>query len=372
MKSGPSFALFLAACSAAFAAEPASLTLAEVFAAIRARHPALVAADASAEAARARIDQEKAWADPRLTLSANRAETGFASETTNPARVNELEVMISQEIPLGGRPRLRAQAASAEAGVASAEARRREWMLLNEARLAFTRLAAADERLAVNARLRENLDQTRVLTRLAYEAGLRPQSELLSLEADHARLDADRAELEGRRAQEAASLNALMLRPAGAAVPALALPEPAEPALALPDAVARAREFSPGIAVALRETEAAQARLALVRKNRIPDPELSLTARRMRGSGDVIGSYDTAVSFSLPWVQPGRTRAELSEARARVAAARAETEAGEAEIAGRVASVHARASATFAQIARYRDELLPLVRASADQFDAPE
>lgn len=348
-------------------AAPSPLTLAEVFATLRTRHPALASAKASTEAARARIDQEKAWADPRLTLSANRAGDGMhLPDTTNLAKVNEFEVMVSQEIPLSGRPRLRAEAAAAEVGVASAQARRREWMLLNQARLAFTRLAAADTRLAVNTRLRENLSQTLALARLGYESGQRPQSEVLALETDRAKLDADRSDLEGMRAREAAELNALMLRPATTAIASLSLPEPAAPATEVADMISRARALSPDIAIALRETEAAQARLAVAKKNRAIDPEFSVTARQMRGDDQAISSYDTAISFSLPWAHPGRTRAELSEARARVAAARAEVEAGEAEIAGMVASAHARAASSFAQATRYQNEIIPLARASAE------
>jgi outer membrane protein TolC len=343
---------------------PSPLTLAEVFASIRNHHPALVAARAAAEAATARIDQEKAWMDPRVGLSLNRADTALNADTTELARVNEIEVMVSQEVPLSDRPRLRARAGTAEAGVVSAQATRREWLLLNEARTTFTRLATADARLAVYTRLRANLDQTRPLARQAYENGQRPQSELLALDTELAKLDAERANLDGLRYEEAARLNALLLRPAASAIPALELPAPAAPALSLPDAVARA--LSPDLAVALREADAARAKLAVVQKNRTIDPEFSVTARRMRGSGDVVSSYDTAVSFSIPWANPGRTRAELAEARARISAARAEVEAGEAGIAGMVASAHTRATTTYAQVRRYESELLPLARASAD------
>lgn len=350
----------------AIAETSAPLTLPEVFAAIRNSHPALASANASTDAARARIDQETSWADPRLGIDLRRADTELNAETTNLGTVNEVEVTLSQEIPLSGRPRLRGLAAKAETSVASAQALRREWMLLNQARLSFTRLAAADEHLAVNTRLHDNLVQTRALTRQAYETGQKPQMELLSLETDLAKLDAERTDLESRRLQESALLNSLMLRPVETVIAPLTLPAPALPALSVSDAVARARVRSPEITVALRETDAAQARLAVVRKNRAIDPEFMLTARRMRGSGDTISSFDTGVSFSLPWANPGRTRAELVEARSRVTAARAEADAGEVEITGMVATAHARATAAYAQVKRYQDELLPLSRASTD------
>jgi outer membrane protein TolC len=338
---------------------PAPLTLPQVLAAIRDHHPGLAAARASTEAARARVDVDKAWADPRLGFDVKRDNTSLAN-------YSELEATVSQELPLSGRARLRGQAATAESAVVFAQGRRREWMLFNQARLAFTRLAATDERLALNTRLHDNLVQSRALARQAYETGQRTQMDLLTLETDLIKTDGERTELTSQRIQEVAELNALMLRPVETGIAPLALPEPVLPALALADAVARARVMSPEITVALRELDAARARLAVVRKNRAIDPEVSFTARQMNNSGQVLSSYDTGISFSVPWANPGRTRAELVEARSRITAARAEADASEAEIAGRVAAAHARASASFTQVKRYQDEILPLSRAYAD------
>jgi len=85
----------------------------------------------------------------------------------------------------------------------------------------------------------------------------------------------------------------------------------------------------------------------------------------MKGSGEGISSYDTGISFSLPWFQSGRTDGERREALARLSAARAEAEASEAEITGMVAAAHSRAASGYAQVKRYENELLPLARASA-------
>jgi outer membrane protein TolC len=359
--------IFVAGSACIRAESPAtpSLTLADVFAEIRAHHPALAAARANTDAAQARVGQEKAWADPRLGIDLKRGDSGSNASTNKLNTYNELEVTVSQELPLSGRNQLRAKAASAEAGVANAETRKREWMLLNQARMSFTKLAAADERLAVNRRLHDNLAQTLALARRSYESGLRPQSELLALETELTRIDADRTDLESARAQESSELNALMLRPVETPIAALTLPSPAAPMLSLPDAVARARAMSPDIAVALKQADAAQARLAVVRKNRSIDPEVSVTARQMKGSGEGISSYDTGISFSLPWFQSGRTDGERREALSRLAAARADVETGEAEITGMVASAHTRAISGYTQVKRYENELVPLARASA-------
>ncbi len=364
----PIFILFMVIGSTwtrADTAASAPLTLSDVFAEIRAKHPALAAARANTDAAQARVSQESAWADPRVGIDLKRGDSGSNASTNKLNTYNELEVSVSQELPLSRRNQLRAKVASAEAGVASAETRKREWILLNQARTAFTKLAAADERLAVNRRLHDNLAQTLALARRSYETDLRPQSELLALETELTRTNANRTDLESVRAQESSALNALMLRPAETPVASLTLPASAAPLLSLPDAVARARAMSPDIAVALKQADAAQARLAVARKNRAIDPEVSITARQMKGSGDGISSYDTGISFSLPWFHSGRSDGERREALSRLTAARADVETGEAEITNMVAAAHTRATSGFAQVKRYETELIPLARASS-------
>lgn len=344
----------------AHAQEPVPLTLPDLFAEIRARHPALAAGRASTEAARARVSQEKAWMDPRLSIDVMR------EETTRLDTYSEVSVRIAQELPLSGRNALRAQAATAEVAVADAQTRRREWLLLNEARLAYFKIAATDERLALNAQLQTLLHQTRDLSRQAYETGLRPQMDLLGVETNLNRLEIEGTELKSLRTQETARLNALRLRPAETLIARLVLPTPAPPSLDLAEAVARARLLSPDLAIALKETSVAEARLALARKNRAIDPEIMFTARQMNGSGEILSSYDTGIAFNLPWLNPSRTRNEVREAQSRVTATRAETEANVADLAGQVSSLHARVAGGYRQILHYENELLPLVRSSAE------
>jgi outer membrane protein, heavy metal efflux system len=341
------------------AATTAPLTLPEVFAELRAHHPALAAARAETEAARARIAQEKAWMDPKLTLEHLR-------DTNNPADYSELKVTYSQEIPLSGRNKLAARAAEAESAVVASQSRRREWMLLNEARTSFVRIAAADERLSLNTRLHDLLAQSASLSRQSYETGLVDQMNVLAVETDLARLDSERTELTSMRNQESARLNAMLLRPTQSAIAPLTLPEPAAPSIDVSAAVSRARAASPEIATALLETDAARARLTLANNNRSIDPEIMIAGRRIKGSGDFLSSYDTGISFSLPWLNPGRTDAARTEARRRLEATRSESAATEAEVAGMVAASHARAVAAYEQVLRYRDQLVPLARASVD------
>ncbi len=354
------FAAALVFASAAVAEEPPPpLTINEVFSAVRAQHPALAASRAEAEAARSRVTQEKAWMDPKVGVEWRR-------DNIRPLNTySEIEVTASQELPLSRRNKLRAEVASTEASVADASTRVRERKLLNDARTAYLRIAAIDTKTAVNDRLRTLLRQTTTLTRQAYESGQKMQSDLIATQTELSRLDAEQAELLAMRAESVSKLNALMQRPPETPVSHLALPEPIPLTLTPAEALAHARAHNPELTLAARRVKTAEAKLAVAQKNRTPDPEVMIRGRQMNRTGDILSSYDTGVSFSVPWFNEGRNRAQLTEARSGIAAARAEVQMTDSELAGMIAGMIQRANTTFAQIARYNNELLPLSRQQA-------
>ncbi|MFT3868690.1 MAG: TolC family protein [Nibricoccus sp.] len=338
---------------------PPPLTLGDVFSAIRTHHPALAASRAEAEAMRARVAQEKAWMDPKVGVEWRR------EDTLRFATYSEIEVTASQELPLSRRNKLRSEAAAAEAGVADAAIAVRERDLFNQARTAYLRIAAVDTKAAVNERLRALLRQTVTLTRQAYERGQRMQADLITTQAELARLDAEQADLAAMRVEDVSKLNALMLREPATAIAPLNLPEARPISITPAEALAHARLHNPELARAARRVKAAEAQLAIAEKNRAIDPEIMVRGRQMNRSGDVISSYDTGVAFSVPWFNDKRNKAQRAEARSMITAARAEVQMTESELAGMVAGVIQRINITATQIARYRNELLPLAQQQA-------
>lgn len=352
-------AVVLLASTAAAAEPPPSLALSDVFSAIRSRHPALAASRAEAEAARERINQEKAWMDPKVGVEWRRDDT---------LRLNtysEIEVTASQELPLSRRNKLRAEAAAAEAGVADATIAVRERELFNQARIAYLRIAAVDTKSTVNERLRALLRQTVTLTRQAYERGQRMQADLIAAQAELARLDAEQADLAAMRVEDVTKLNALMQRSPETEIAPLALPEAHAISITPAEALAHARTHNPELTRAARRVKAAEAQLAVADKNRSIDPEIMVRGRQMNRSGDILSSYDTGVAFSLPWFNDRRNKAQRAEARSMAAAARAEVQMTESELAGMVSGMLQRINITAAQTTRYRDELLPLAQQQA-------
>lgn len=347
------------AASAGTVSDRPVLTLSDALAEVRARHPALAAARAGVESARARVDGASAWMDPRVSIELIR------DNTTRLNTYSEIEVAVSQEIPLAGRPRLRTEAAEAEAGVAETAVLVRERVLLNQARTAYVKAAGADAQLVALERLRRNLGQRLALVRQAYESGARSQGEVFGLTTELSRLGAEHTELETMRQEARAELDALMLRPDNGATYALELPEPAALGPTAGEARLMALANHPELVLMARKLAASDARLALARKNRTPDLEVMVRAKQMNGSGDILSAYDTGVSFSVPWFNDRRTRSEVAEARGMVRSAQADAEASAAEMGGMVTAMHRRASATYEQFLRQRDELIPLARVQA-------
>src|SRR5207247_5705907 len=93
-------------------------------------NPSLKAARSTWEAMRSRVPQARAWEDPRVGVDVER------SGTTRYDTFTDAEWMVGQQVPLSGRNRWRDRAATAEAGVAQTEMRRRALELLAGARAA--------------------------------------------------------------------------------------------------------------------------------------------------------------------------------------------------------------------------------------------
>ncbi|HUG12642.1 MAG TPA: TolC family protein [Opitutaceae bacterium] len=356
------FAVLLCAVRiAAASVEPAPvLTLDDALAEVRARHPALAAARAGVDAARARSDGASAWADPRVSVELMR------NDTTRLSTYSEVELMVSQEIPLAGRPRLKTGVANAEASVAETMVLVRERMLLNQARGAYVKAAGAAGQFAALAELRKNLELRFSLVRQAYESGARSQGDVTELSVALSRLDAERTELETVEQEARAQLDALMLRSGETTAQPLVLPTPAPPAHSSEVARQMALANHPDLLLLARKLAATDARLALAKTNRTPDLEVMVRAKQMNRSGDLISAYDTGVSFSVPWFNGRRTRSEVAEATSLAREAQADSESASAELAGMVTSMHRRMSADYDQWLRQRDELIPLARVQTE------
>src|SRR2546422_9071103 len=185
-----------------------ALSLDEVVREVLSSNPWLKAARANWESTKQRVPQARAWEDLKVGVDVERSgTTRFDTFTDN-------EWMVAQEIPISGKNRLRGKATVAEAAAAYSELRRGELDLTARARAAYYRLANAQEQLSINRKNGQLLKQFVEIIRAKYEAGTKPQADVLIAETDLARVEENRYDIERQISDAQSKLNVFMNRSA--------------------------------------------------------------------------------------------------------------------------------------------------------------
>jgi outer membrane protein TolC len=336
------------------------LSLTDLDAEAEARNPALQAARARWEAAKAEAPQAAAWENPRASLN-------FGHDLTQPENDTSVEWSLTQAVPWPGITSARLGEAGARAAAALAELRQGECEVRAELRAAAARLAAARAQLDLNARNRTLLRNVIEAVRIRYEAGQANEADVLMAEAELGRNDERRADLTRAYGDAQADLDTVLNRPPSAPFgrpPALDPSPPPPPSLETLQALAALH--SPVLAAAASRRDAAQTRVGLARLDRRPRFEMMVNARQFNGPGPAFQAYGAGVAVELPWVNAGRYRAEVLEARKSVEAEEAGLRAEEAETAARVRGAWQDFATARHHAELYRGRLLPLARRAAE------
>lgn len=264
-----------------------------------------------------------------VLLPSNPTVIGVASNRRRPppeeASVINWSVALQQELEIGGQRAARID----EADAASAAQLRRAKVAEQE--VAAAALAAYYEALAAHESVRFATQLAATAQALATYADARAKEALVAgVEADVARAEAARIGLTRfeaeRRAAEARATLALLLDvdPARLVLPD-GLPVAATPALPAGSLEERALGLRGEIAAADMERQVLEHRLAVVRRERVPNPTLSAFLERGEINDRIIG-----VGLSFPLVLPspvGRSRAgEIAETLAQIRAAESSLE----------------------------------------------
>lgn len=273
---------------------------------------AVVRARAELDAARARRDVASRLlpANPALEVGAGRRTLGDGATDV------DRSIELSQQIELGGQRGARIDAAEAELRAARASADAVERLVAADVLAGAARVVKDRQALSL---VREQREAT---LRLAEVSGARArkgvaapfESEL----AEAARIQALREERAA--ALELAEAERLLAAAAGADVQLAAgasLPPVSQPRLALAEMERNALEHEPEAVAARNEIAAAQARAALLRRERIPDLTIA-AGYKHEEQADVIGGR---LSIPLPLFR--RNQGEIAEQEARSAQATA-------------------------------------------------
>ena len=302
--------------------------------------PEVRAARAELDAAGGRRATASVWLPSNPTVAAL-----FSNRRRPPpeaASVLNWSVVLSQELDIAGQRGARMDTIDAEV---AARARR---VGVAEQEVAAGALTAYYEAIAAQETLRfaEELAQTAQML-AAFAEGRAKEAILAGVEADVARAEATRIGLvrfeAGRRLTESHAALAVLLDvdtrrlalPGALVVPAVHLPSGGS----LEDQALRLRGE---VAAAEMERQVLERRLALVRRERVPNPTLSAWAERGEINDRILG---VGLSIPIPLPAPvGRTRAgEIAETMAQIRAA----ESSEELVRRRVRLEVARAQATL-------------------------
>ena len=303
--------------AAAVRAEDAPDVVLEAFIREALEHdPAIRAAAAEAEAARARPEQ--AAARPAPMVSVAYTNDGW-SPSLGTQEMTTLAVMWTQALPGPGRRRLRGDVAGAEARSVEQRIERVRLSTIGAVRRAYYGLLLARDLRALLGEQEKLWREVEESARSRYSVGLGTQYDVLRAQLEVTRLQESVLEQEADLVVRAAALNRLAGRPLDAPVVTEAALALRPLSLSFEELMAEGERISPELKAAAAGIEGAQAGIALAQKER--RPEATLQAGYMnRGGLDPM--WQAGLAVSLPRARKAASAVAEASAGARAAAER--------------------------------------------------
>ena len=343
-------------------AQRARISLGEVTSIVLANNPAIQQALRKWGAAKARVTREGAWDDLRVSGSSRAAR--FVDVAPN--AFTDQMVSVEQIIPLTGKNLLRARVAAADAMAAFEQARREQLDVLAKTRASYFRLANAYAQLELNRKNLVSLRQIAEVSRSRYEVGKANVAEPLAGEVEASKLLESEQDILRNISAEQSQLNVLMNRDAFAP---LGRPEEiriTSLGVSMEDARALMLASRPEIKIAQAKIDMEKSRVDLSRRNWIPDPAIKVEAQRYNDSRQAASELDAGVSFTVPWVNPGKYSAAVREAKENFAAAQHGFDQVNAESLGLLRDGLQRVHTAKHHVELFRDKLVPQARQAFD------
>jgi cobalt-zinc-cadmium efflux system outer membrane protein len=347
-------------------ASPSRISLREVTSIVLANNPAIQQALRKWSAAKAHVAREAAWDDLRVSGTSRAAR--FVDVAPN--AFTDQMLSVEQVIPLTGKNLARARIAAADAVAAFEQARREQLDVLAKTRASFFQLVNANAQLELNRKNLVSLRQIAEVSRSRYEVGKANAAEPLVGEVEASKLLESERDILRTISAEQSQLNVLMNRDAFAP---LGQPEQTEiRSLNAPTEKARALMVAnrPEIKIAQVKIDMEKSRLELARRNWIPDPAVTIQAQRYNDSRQAASEVDAGVSFTVPWVNPGKYSAAVREAKENLAAAQHGFDRTNAESLGSLRDALEKVHTAKHHADLFRDKLVPQARQAfeANQF----
>ncbi|MCS6797183.1 MAG: TolC family protein [Myxococcota bacterium] len=291
---------------------------------------------------------EEVWPDPMIEARV----WGVAPDLVR-APPEQMMIMASQHVPLGGAPSAAAALQTLEARAARIEGALEQHARAQQAELLYVEAwfaARRAELLAGWARTSRELRDAR-----AARASAAEHAQLVAIEADLERVAAEVAGAQARRDEALEQLRELAGWPESVVLqPPAELPLPAEPS-SLQEMLARASRDRPELAAADLVAERAGALEALGRARRVPSLRVALGAMLVHGRHP---GWMLEAGVELP-VRKASWRGLHARARATAEEARALREQALRQIRSEVAGAYRRLRAERERAERLRTTVLP-------------
>ena len=336
----------------------AHISLHEVTNVVLANNPAIKEAENRWHAAQERVRQANAWDDPRIAGDSRVRRY----VDVPPNAFMDQSLAVEQLIPITGKNLVRGRAAAAEALSTFEEVRRAELDVIARARTSFFRLANAYEQLEINSKNLVSLRQIADISRSKYETGVESAANVLVAETDYSKLLETRRDLERSLSDAESQLNTLMNRDAFAPIGAPVAVTINEANLSLSGLRAITLAQRPEVNMARAKIDNEKSKLQLARRAWIPDPALMVKGQRYNDTSQAVSELDAGVSFTVPWVNPGKYSAGVREARASVAAAEQGFDREQKEALRLLRDQLEKIETTHHHVDLFRDKLVPQAR----------
>ena len=331
------------------------LSLADVTRRVLEDNPAIKEAEHRWRAAVQRMRQAYAWDDPRIA-----GESRVRRFVDIPPNAfMDQSLAIEQLIPITGKNLVRGRAAAAEALSVFEEARRVQLDVIAKARATYFQLANANDQLEINGKNLTSLKQIADISRSRYEAGLESAANVLIAETDHSKLQETRRDLERNLSDAQSQLNTLMNRDAFAplGVAGAANVDHAHLSVTRLRGVILAQR--PEVQIGRAKIDSEKSKLQLAHRAWIPDPALMVKGQRYNDAAEAVSELDAGLSFTIPWVNPGKYSAGVREARANLAAAEQGLEREQKEALRLLRDQLARIETFHHHVELFGDKLVP-------------
>jgi cobalt-zinc-cadmium efflux system outer membrane protein len=319
---------------------------------------ALSLSDALARAA----DANRTVLAARMAKAVDLAGIDAAGQRPNP----EISIENERETPrwafggtlpleLSGKRGRRVDVANATLAVTEAETARVIAEVRADVRRAYFEAVAASRQVQAARDLEKIAAQARDAARERFQTGAAPRLDALQAQLALSEAQNESASADGALIAARTELNTLLAFPVNAA-PELSDPLDSGVLPTISAAVDQALTGNAELLVLARQVEEAQARVALAKAMRHPDPSVSATV-----TWDAQPEFTTGWRFggtiALPIFTTGR--ADVAVAAAAVSKAIADRDARTAQVSGAVAAALARADAARQAVLRYENDVLP-------------